>query len=37
MAIPNWSPALSIVRLNSIADETPFLVCDLETIERRYQ
>jgi len=35
--MPNWSPALSIVRLNSITEETPFLVCDLETIERRYQ
>jgi ornithine decarboxylase len=35
--MPNWSPALSIVRLNSIADATPFLVCDLDTIERRYQ
>jgi ornithine decarboxylase len=32
-----WSPALSIVRLNSITDGTPFLVCDLDTIERRYQ
>jgi hypothetical protein len=30
-----WSPALSIVRLNSITDQTPFLVCDLDTIERR--
>jgi ornithine decarboxylase len=35
--MPNWSPALSIVRLNSMTDQTPFLVCDLETIERRYQ
>lgn len=35
--MPNWSPALSIVRLNSIADETPFLICDLDTIERRYR
>ena len=35
--MPSWSPALSIVRLNAIADETPFLVCDLETITRRYQ
>lgn len=35
--MPNWSPALSIVRLNAIAEETPFLVCDLETITRRYQ
>jgi len=37
MAVANWSPALSIVRLNSITEETPFLICDLETIERRYQ
>jgi ornithine decarboxylase len=35
--VPNWSPALSIVRLNAMAEETPFLVCDLDTIERRYQ
>lgn len=35
--MPNWSPALSIVRLNAIAEETPFLVCDLDTMTRRYQ
>ncbi|HEV3365654.1 MAG TPA: type III PLP-dependent enzyme [Acidimicrobiia bacterium] len=35
--MPNWSPALSIVRLNSITEETPFLVCDLDAIERRYE
>jgi ornithine decarboxylase len=35
--VPTWSPALSIVRLNSIADPTPFLICDLDTIGRRYE
>ena len=35
--MPTWSPALSIVRLNAMAEETPFLVCDLDTIERRYE
>ncbi|HEV8624958.1 MAG TPA: type III PLP-dependent enzyme [Acidimicrobiia bacterium] len=35
--IAAWSPGLSLVRLNAIAEETPFLVCDLDTIERRYQ
>lgn len=31
-----WTPALSLVRLNAMADDTPFLVCDLDTISRRY-
>ena len=35
--MPTWTPALSIVRLNAMTEETPFLVCDLDTIERRYQ
>jgi ornithine decarboxylase len=35
--IAAWSPGLSVVRLNAIAAETPFLVCDLDTIGRRYQ
>src|SRR2546423_14333154 len=35
--VATWSPGLSIVRLNAIAEETPFLVCDLDTIERRYE
>jgi len=35
--IADWSPRLSIVRLNAMAEETPFLVCDLDTVERRYQ
>jgi ornithine decarboxylase len=35
--VPTWPPALSIVRLNSIADPTPFLICDLDTIGRRYE
>jgi|SRR5581483_10742326 len=32
-----WSPSLSIARLNAIHQETPFLVCDLDTIGRRYE
>ena len=35
--IASWCPGLSLVRLNAMAEETPFLVCDLATIERRYQ
>jgi ornithine decarboxylase len=35
--MPTWTPALSIVRLNAMAEATPFLVCDLDTIERRYE
>jgi len=35
--MPTWTPALSIVRLNAMTDATPFLVCDLDTIERRYE
>jgi ornithine decarboxylase len=31
-----WSPNLSIARLNNCREETPFLVCDLDTIRRRY-
>src|SRR5947207_14585942 len=34
--IASWSPGLSLVRLNAMAEATPFLVCDLDTIERRY-
>jgi ornithine decarboxylase len=33
----SWSPNLSIARLNAIREETPFLVCDLDTIGRRYR
>jgi len=33
----SWTPALSIVRLNAMLEETPFLVCDLDTIGRRYE
>lgn len=32
-----WSPNLSIARLNAIREETPFLVCDLDTVGRRYE
>jgi ornithine decarboxylase len=32
-----WSPGLSVARLNALTEETPFLLCDLDTIERRYQ
>jgi ornithine decarboxylase len=32
-----WSPGLSVARLNAMTEETPFLLCDLDTIERRYQ
>src|SRR5581483_3467420 len=32
-----WSPNLSIARLNGIREETPFLVCDLDTVGRRYE
>lgn len=32
-----WSPGLSVARLNAVTEETPFLLCDLDTIERRYQ
>ena len=32
-----WSPSLSIARLNALREETPFLVCDLDTIGRRYE
>jgi ornithine decarboxylase len=34
--MPSWTPALSLVRLNAMTEETPFLVCDLDTIGRRY-
>lgn len=32
-----WSPNLSITRLNAMREETPFLVCDLDTVGRRYE
>src|SRR5688572_8587041 len=32
-----WSPGLSVARLNGTTEATPFLLCDLDTIERRYQ
>ena len=32
-----WSPGLSIARLNALDEETPFLVCDRSSIERRYE
>lgn len=35
--VTTWSPNLSLVRLNVLEEETPFLVCDLDTIERRYR
>jgi ornithine decarboxylase len=35
--LDSWSPNLSVARLNAIAEETPFLVCDGSTVERRYQ
>src|SRR6059058_3836103 len=34
--IASWSPGLSLVRLNAMTEATPFLVCDLDAIERRY-
>src|SRR4051812_42943207 len=37
LGMPTWTPALSIIRLNAMAEATPFLVCDLDTIERRYE
>jgi ornithine decarboxylase len=33
----SWTPALSIVRLNAMMEDTPFLVCDLDAIGRRYE
>jgi ornithine decarboxylase len=33
----SWSPNLSVARLNAIEEETPFLVCDRSTLERRYK
>src|SRR4051812_13443588 len=35
--MPSWTPALSIVRLNAMLEDTPFLVCDLDAIGRRYE
>lgn len=32
-----WSGGLSPARLNAIGGETPFLVCDLATVARRYE
>jgi ornithine decarboxylase len=32
----SWSPNLSIARLNAVREETPVLVCDLDTVGRRY-
>src|SRR5687768_6363762 len=32
-----WSPGLSVARLNALTESTPFLLCDLDTIDRRYQ
>jgi ornithine decarboxylase len=33
----SWSPKLPVARLNAIREETPFLVCDLEAVGRRYE
>ena len=33
----SWSPYLSVVRLNAIREDTPFLVCDVDTVARRYE
>ncbi|HET9769252.1 MAG TPA: type III PLP-dependent enzyme [Acidimicrobiia bacterium] len=33
----SWSPGLSIARLNAVAEDGPFLVCDLDVIGRRYE
>lgn len=35
--IDSWSPRLSIASLNAIAEATPFLVCDLESVQRRFR
>jgi ornithine decarboxylase len=33
----SWSSNLSPARLNAVVEETPFLVCDLDTVSRRYE
>ena len=35
--LDSWAPGLSIARLNALDEETPFLVCDRSSIERRYE
>src|SRR5437763_5400497 len=32
----SWPATLSIARLNAVREATPFLICDVDSIERRY-
>jgi ornithine decarboxylase len=34
---PGWPTSLPVERLNAMTVETPFLVCDLDTVGRRYR